>query len=371
MVCVTGFLSAYSAWPAQPESDAGGASGSLWAHDNLVAWEVSSYNDAKKRGPEDRARMLEGLGIKHYAHLQMPQDWEDFHANVDGEIEAMQRHGIDIVAWYFWVDGATPAQDSKVTTVLESFKRHRIHPRIWVSQSFDYRPQTEQEWAKQGIPSDEELAKLSEACQERVFETYHRIDADLEHLPQTPREQKLRVEKEAKRIHALVKLVAPYGLSVQIYNHNGWLGLIDNELAVLDRLREFGVSNVGLVYNFFHARDLLHDDVAGFPTLWERIKSHVSEVNITGVRGELEFLYPSLGDNEEEMMRTIQRSGWHGRIGVFGGFYSEDEELTLKNLLRGIDWLAAELNQAGSGGSRPFALASDARQTACVTGHGS
>ena len=53
------------------------------------------------------------------------------------------------------------------------------------------------------------------------------------------------------------------------------------------------------------------------------------------------------------MMRIIQDSGWRGPIGLIaekGG----DAELTLSNYLRGLDWLAAELKQAGSGGPQPF-----------------
>jgi hypothetical protein len=55
-------------------------------------------------------------------------------------------------------------------------------------------------------------------------------------------------------------------------------------------------------------------------------------------------------------MRTIQESGWTGPVGVIaekGG----DAEVTLKNYLKGIDWLAAEIAKPGSGGPRPFANA--------------
>ena len=53
------------------------------------------------------------------------------------------------------------------------------------------------------------------------------------------------------------------------------------------------------------------------------------------------------------MMRTIQDSGWHGYIGLIaekGG----DAEVTLANHMKGLDWLAAELKQPGSGGPVPF-----------------
>src|SRR5262249_40928452 len=45
----------------------------LFRQDNLVAWCIVPF-DAKKRGPEDRAAMLERLGFKHFAY-----DWRAEH----------------------------------------------------------------------------------------------------------------------------------------------------------------------------------------------------------------------------------------------------------------------------------------------------
>jgi hypothetical protein len=110
------------------------------------------------------------------------------------------------------------------------------------------------------------------------------------------------------------------------------------------------------VYNFSHARDAHHDDTVDFPSLWKKIKPHVIAVNVTGMRMEGQIIYPSQGDRELDMMRTIQESGWKGPVGVIaekGG----DAEVTLKNYLKGIDWLAAEIAKPGSGGPQPFAHA--------------
>ena len=52
-----------------------------------------------------------------------------------------------------------------------------------------------------------------------------------------------------------------YGCPVEIYNHNGWRGNEDNELAVLGRLKEMGITDIGLVYNFSHTHDADHDDM--------------------------------------------------------------------------------------------------------------
>lgn len=46
------------------------APGDLWSHDNIAAWCIVPY-DAKKRGPEERARMLEQLGIRNNEHTDL------------------------------------------------------------------------------------------------------------------------------------------------------------------------------------------------------------------------------------------------------------------------------------------------------------
>lgn len=65
--------------------------GSLWAHDNLFAWCVVPF-DAKNRGPQERAQMLEKVGFKHFAYDWREKDIPTF----DEEIDALQKHGIDL-----------------------------------------------------------------------------------------------------------------------------------------------------------------------------------------------------------------------------------------------------------------------------------
>jgi len=202
--------------------------------------------------------------------------------------------------------------DEPQPSTLETFKRHGVHPQLWVMQS-----------------STKSAATLTDGQQ---------------------------VSQNAERIAALAKLAAPYGCRIGLYNHNGWFGILDHQLAILDRLQSLGVHDVGIVYNFSHARDPHHDDTIDFPSLWKKIQSRVMAVNVTGMRMEGQIIYPSQGDSELAMMRTIQDSGWRGPVGVIaekGG----DAEVTLKNYLTGIDWLAAELKQTGSGGPPPFGSA--------------
>ena len=272
--------------------------GSLWAHDNLHVWEVANA-DVKKRGPDERARMLKQWGIKHYAYLSRQDpygeqpDINTSQLDIDAEIEAMQRNGIDIRAWYFWVNTDDPADDPNVAKTFEAFKRHHIHPQVWVPQSH--------------------------AQREMAYSIF----------PKTQEEQQQRVNHEAERIRLLVKLAEPYGLKVNLYNHQGWFGKEENELAILDRLKELGVTNVGMVFNFPHAMAVYSDLPQVFPQIWQRIKPYVVAVNM--------YVNPYY----LEMMRIVEGSGWKGPIGIWAG--GGDAEVDLRYNLTGLDWLAAEL----------------------------
>jgi len=344
----------------------------LLAHDNLVAWEAAPY-DTKKRTPEERAQMFVRLGIKHYAYLSSTNLWDIkddvnvSHFDVDAEIEAMQKYHIDILAWYFWINSDHPADVPVVLQTLEAFKRHHIHPQIWVANSSEYLldglrkavpkgspvPLTEPEFNKL---SSEERKKLEAAWLAAEERNYH---------PATREAQHRRVEREAARIKELVDLAAPYDCKVYLYNHRGWFGIEENELAIIHRLEELGVPDMRMVYNFAHSRDARHDDAKNFPELWAKIKPHVAAVNVVGLNStdhEGTPVYPSQGDLELGMMRTIQESGWVGPVGALVLWKQDDTEVVLRNSIKGIDWLAAELKQPGSGGPRPLPVKSASEQ---------
>jgi sugar phosphate isomerase/epimerase len=329
--------------------------GSLWAHDNLIAWCVAPW-DAKKRGPEERAQMLARLGFKHYAYISLREETD---AELDAEIRALKKHGINLIAWYFPWDADNP----RAKELLEVFQRHGVRPQLWVAlpPKQSAWPKNQEEWAQlvpegPSMPKNwEDTEKLSEAEQARLRAAVSKIAVWVrrQDMPKTPSDQQDRLRQEADRIDALVKLARPYGVKVALYNHNGWFGMMDSQVAIIENLQQRGVADVGIVYNFSHARDDLHDDSKDFPAIWKRMQPYVVAVNVTGMRWEGEYIYPSQGDSELDMMGTIQASGWRGHVGVIaekGG----DAEITLRNYLVGLDWLAAELKQPGSGGPRPF-----------------
>src|SRR5690606_10884815 len=63
----------------------------LLARDNLVAWCIVPF-DAKRRGPEERAQMLENLGIHKLAYDYRAEHIPTF----DAEMEALKRHNIEL-----------------------------------------------------------------------------------------------------------------------------------------------------------------------------------------------------------------------------------------------------------------------------------
>lgn len=295
LLCLGGWLAA----PARAQS-----ASPLFARSNLVAWCIVPF-DAKHRAPEERAQMLDRLGLRRLAY-----DWRAEHVpRFDAEVEAMQRHGIEIVAWWF-----PTTLDPEARTILSVIERHGIHPQLWVTGG--------------GEPT------------------------------RNVAEQRARVETEAARVKPIAAAAARLGCQVALYNHGGWFGDPDNQLAVLDRLRGEGVTNLGIVYNFHHG----HADLPRFPELWRRMQPHLLAVNLNGMvengdqRGRM-VLNLGAGDRELAMLRLIRESGWRGPVGILDHRPETDSEETLRDNLRGLDWLVRELDRAGSGGPRPFPLA--------------
>src|SRR3954470_4063214 len=99
------------------KSDAG-----IFARQNLVAWCIVPF-DAKKRTPEQRAEMLDRIGIHRFAY-----DWRDEHLpTFEAELAELQKHHIELTAVWF------PASlDRNARVILDTLKKHRLTPQLWV-----------------------------------------------------------------------------------------------------------------------------------------------------------------------------------------------------------------------------------------------
>ncbi|WP_254053529.1 DUF6797 domain-containing protein [Singulisphaera sp. GP187] len=272
----------------------------LFSRENLVAWCIVPF-DSKKRGPEERAAMLERLGFKRFAY-----DWRAEHIpTFDAEIEALKKHGVALDA--FWVAPGELNHESKL--ILDVLKRHKIKVQLWVLLDFG-------------------ADKVSGAEQDR------------------------RVEAAVAKLRPLAEAAQAIGCTLALYNHGGWFGEPENQLAIIDRLKRDGVTNVGIVYNLHHG----HAHVARFRELLALMKPHLLGLNLNGMGPEgdangRKILPLGQGAFDLDLLRTIRDSGYGGPIGILG-HTQDDAEERLKDNLDGLDWLLPQL-EGKPAGPRP------------------
>ena len=259
----------------------------LFARENLIAWCIVPF-DAKKRGPEERAAMLERLGFNRYAY-----DWRAEHLpTLETELEAIKRHGVALDAVWF-----PSGLDQDARFILDTLGKHGIKTQLWVTGG--------------GAAT------------------------------KTPEEQRERVKAEAARIRPIAEEAAKIGCTVGLYNHGGWFGEPENQLGIIDELK---LPNVGIVYNLHHG----HDHLDRFAALLEKIKPHLLAINLNGMVAEGEsrgqkILPLGQGDLDLQLLKTIRASGYRGPIGILG-HTMDDAEARLADNLDGLDWLVAQLD---------------------------
>ncbi len=265
----------------------------LWARQNLAAWCIVPY-DAAKRDAAARAEMLDRLKIRRLAY-----DWRAEHvASFDTEVTTMQAHRIEIVAWWF-----PTTLNADARTILDVITRHGIHPQLWVTGAG---------------------AATKDAA-----------------------EQEARIASEVARLRPIVAAAAKLGCKVGLYNHGGWFGEPENQLAVLAQLQRDGAAHVGLVYNFHHG----HDHLDRFAEFWPKIQRHVLAVNLNGMiaggdKVGKKLLTLGQGDRELGLIRIIQASGWRGLVGVLNHRTEVDAEVGLRENIAGLERLAGKLKAA-------------------------
>lgn len=298
LLVVIGVVTVSAAETAQSPSPP--ARHNLFARTNLIAWCIVPF-DAKKRGPEERAAMLEKLGFKLFAYDYRAEHIPTF----DAEMEALKRHHVRLLAW--WFPGAL---NDEAKLILEVLKRHDIREaQLWVTGG--------------GEPT------------------------------KNAEEQKARVETEAQRIHPIAAAAANIGCSVALYNHGGWFGEPENQIAIIEKLRGFGPTNVGIVYNLHHG----HDHLDRFAELLAKMKPHLFALNLNGMlrdgdKAEKKILPIGQGDLDLALLKMIRDSGWRGPIGVLN-HTDEDAETRLQENLRGLERLVAQLDPPSGAGVPP------------------
>ena len=296
----------------EPESAADAAT-NLFARENLVAWCIVPF-DAKKRGPEERAEMLQRLGFKHFAY-----DWRAEHIpTFDAEMDALKRHGIELEAFWF-----PSALNDDARAILDLLKRHQLLTQLWVTM---------------GDPAP---------------------DAN---------DQAAKVTAAARTVRPIADEAAKIGCSVALYNHGGWFGEPENQMAVIEELK---LPNVGIVYNLHHG----HDHLDRFPALLKKVLPKLVALNLNGMvkggdRAGKKIVPLGQGELDLELLKAICESGYRGPIGILG-HTEDDAEERLRDNLDGLDWLVPQLAGKAAGPKpkpRTYASAPPAAKPAFARG---
>jgi sugar phosphate isomerase/epimerase len=254
---------------------------SIFARDNLVAWCIVPF-DAKHRTPAQRAEMLQRLGIRHFAY-----DWRSQHLpTFDAELDELAKRDIELTAVWF---PAPLNEESRV--LLDAIAKHKLKPQLWVM-------------------ADVNTVRAG-------------VDA----------------------ITPIAREAAKLGCTVALYNHGGWFGEPENQIAIIDELKKAGVSNVGLVYNLHHG----HAHLDRFPALLAKMKPYLVALNLNGMvkdgdekNGRM-ILPIGQGDLDLSLLKTIRDSGYAGPIGILN-HTDEDAEGRLLDNLNGLEWLVPQLD---------------------------
>ena len=256
--------------------------------DNQVAWCIVPF-DIKKRGPAERAIMLNELGIKRCAY-----DWREEHVpTFEQEILEYKKHGIEFFAFWGVHEDA-----------FNLFARYGLHPQIWQMM---------------GAPAGEtEAAKVESAAQQMIS---------------------LAIRTKAM------------GCKLGLYNHGGWAGEPQNMVAVCKRLHELGHDHVGIVYNFHHGHGHINDWAESFTLMKPFL--HCLNLNGMNALEQPKILGVGKGAHELDMIRTVVKSGYDGPIGIIGHREQMDARDALVENRDGLEWVRKEIEKPGSGGPKP------------------
>ncbi|MCP5538584.1 MAG: heme-binding domain-containing protein [Akkermansiaceae bacterium] len=259
--------------------------------ENVVAWCIVPF-DAKRRGPEERAAMLETLGIRRCAY-----DWRQEHVpTFEREILEYRKRGIEFFA--FW---------GSHEEAFALFRKYDLHPQIWQTAP-----------AGEGATDEEKIASA------------------------------------AKKLEPLAKRTAELGCALGLYNHGGWGGEPANLVAVCEKLRALGYGHVGIVYNFHHGHGHIDDWPQSFARMKPYLLClNLDGMAADGEAKGRKILPLAQGDRELDMLRVVVESGYAGPVGILDHRPETDTAETLHDNLDGLGWLRKELEKPGSGGPKP------------------
>jgi len=249
--------------------------------DQLVAWCIVPF-DAKQRGPEARAIMVQGLGMTRVAY-----DWRDVHVSTfEEEILQYKNHKIDFFAFWGWHEAFEPL-----------IEKHGIHPQIWIMF---------------GAPQ--------EGTQEE------------------------KVKAAAEGLLPLVEKTRKYNLKLALYNHGGWSGEPQNMVKVCQYLRaHHKADHVGIVYNLHHGHDHIADFAEQLTLLQPFLLC--LNLNGMNDDANPKILPIGAGQHDERLISVIRKSGYQGPIGIIDHREQLDAEESLMQNLTGLRKVLEKLGE--------------------------
>ncbi len=259
----------------------------LFARKNLVAWCIVPF-DAKKRGPQARAEMLQRLGFSKLAY-----DWRDEHVpTFEDEILQTKKHGIEIVAFWGMHNNFAPL-----------VRKYGLKPQFWTIAG-----------SPQNGTNEEKIAQASE------------------------------------NLMPIVNQTRELGGKLALYNHGGWSGEPDNMVAIVKYLRERKkADHVGIVYNLHHGHGHLTDFPEALARMKPYLFClNLNGMIQDGEAKGKKILPLGQGDLDLGLLKTIEASGYRGPIGILN-HTDEDAEGRLQDNLDGLDWLVAQLKGQPAG----------------------
>lgn len=253
----------------------------LFARENLMAWCVVPF-DSLERSPQERAIMLQELGITRLAY-----DWRTKHlSSFQDEIKSLRDHNIELTAVWCWISTPQADQlDSANQAMFNMVKENKIKTDFWIGITKEF---------FDGLTDEQKLDKGVEA------------------------------------VTSLHQLAAAIGCTISLYNHGDWFGEPDNQIRIIEKS---GLKDVGIIYSFHHA----HSQIKDFPERLNRMLPYLRGININGMNVNGPQILPvGQGDNELEMLQTIKASGYNGPIGLLGHIAEKDVKEILTGNMEGL-----------------------------------
>jgi sugar phosphate isomerase/epimerase len=260
----------------------------LFEKENLLAWCIVPF-DAEGRSPQERAEMLDDLGIRHFAY-----DYRDEHIpSFKEEILTLNAHDITLDAVWLWVDPRwEDTLNGSGREIFNILRETGTHTEIWLGLPDN---------AFEGL-SDEESFAIA-----------------------------------LKVVGEILQEAGELGCTIALYNHGGWFGEPENLVRIIESV---GPTQIRIVYNFHHA----HHQLDQFGRNLELMLPYLSTININGMRVEgPKIITLGQGDRELEMLRIIRNSGYLGPIGIIGHTDGEDIRIVLERNLHGLEELKKQL----------------------------